>query len=122
MIAEAEILRQPEHHRFVRDRVSRVNQELDQERQPKVALRAAQHGESSDEAAQSRRSDMLLRDYLFRCFGHRFSDDSRFLPERMRMEVLIKRAFHSDAWAIEHVRVPVKANAHAVFRRVDFAR
>ena len=41
LIAEAEILRQPQDHRLVRDRVGRVDEKLDQERQPKLALRSA---------------------------------------------------------------------------------
>jgi hypothetical protein len=44
-------------------------------------------------------------DYLFWCFGHRFSDDTRFLRERMRAGILIERAFYSDARPVEHVRV-----------------
>ena len=39
LIAEAEVPREPQHHRFVRNRVCGVDEELDQERQPQFALR-----------------------------------------------------------------------------------
>ena len=76
LIAEAEIFRQPQHHRFVGDRVGGVDQQLDQEREPKLALRAAKHGELSNEAAKAarrrRRNDFFGGDRrgLFGYFGH----------------------------------------------------
>ena len=43
LIAEAEVLREPQDHRLVRDRVGGVDEELDQEREPQLASRASQH-------------------------------------------------------------------------------
>src|SRR5205823_3626911 len=98
------ILRQPQDHRFVGNGVGGVDQEFDQKREQELPSRAFEHGELRDEPAEPARSDMLLRgDYLFWCCWHRFSDDSRFLRERMRVGGLIKRALYADARSIEHV-------------------
>ena len=64
LIAEAEIFRQPQDHRFVRDRVGGVDEKLDQERQPEFALRSAQDGELADESGEARvqdRTDAFFR-------------------------------------------------------------
>ena len=76
LIAEAEVLRKPQNHRFVRDRVGGVDEELDQERQPQLALSAFEDGELRDESSQpalrSGRSNFFDGWVLFRDFCHRF--------------------------------------------------
>ena len=54
LIAETQILRQPQDHRLVRDRVGRVDQELDQEREPQFPVRSFQHRELGKKAHQAR--------------------------------------------------------------------
>src|SRR6202030_3809988 len=53
LITEAEVFRQPQEYRLVGDRVGGVDQELDQEREPKLAPRAFEHGKLGDESAKS---------------------------------------------------------------------
>ena len=57
LVAEAEILREPQDHRLVRDRVGGVDQELEQERQPQLALRPVSTVNLRDETAKPRRGD-----------------------------------------------------------------
>src|SRR5215831_6948989 len=74
LIAEPKVLRQPQHHRLVRDRVRRVNEKLNQKREPQLALRALKNSELRYEAAQtcgfSDRHSFFLRDYFFGCLAH----------------------------------------------------
>src|SRR4029434_6127845 len=89
LIAEPKVLRQPQHHCFVRDRVGRVNEKLDQEREPQLALRSLKHGKLRYETAQtcgySGRHRFFRRDYFFSYLTHgaelfRHSERSRGIP------------------------------------------
>ena len=64
LVAEAEVLREPQDHRLVRDRVGHVDEELEEERQPKLATRAAEDGEFADESGETAGrggADVLIR-------------------------------------------------------------
>ncbi|MEY2491904.1 MAG: hypothetical protein QOH24_855, partial [Verrucomicrobiota bacterium] len=50
LIAEPQILRQPQHHGLVRDRIRCVDQELDQERQPKLPPRGFENSKFGEES------------------------------------------------------------------------
>ena len=71
LVVKAEILRKPQNHRLIRDRVRGVDEELDQERQPQLALRSLEDGELREKSAQPRRRDW--RNILFSAY-RRFSD------------------------------------------------
>src|SRR5262249_28349050 len=74
LIAEAEVLRQPQHHCFVCDRVGCVNEKLDQERKPQLALGSLEHGEFRHETTQTcgyfGRHGFSQRDSFFVCWPH----------------------------------------------------
>ncbi len=63
LIAKPQVLRQPQDHGLIRDRVGGVDQELEQERKPELTSRSAEHREFPDEsrdAVHRRNWDMFL--------------------------------------------------------------
>src|SRR5207302_10368834 len=81
--------RKPQDQSLIRDRVRRDDEQLDQEREPQLALRSLEHSKLGDKTARTCQhdwSDAIFRcERLFDCFSHEPAADYSMFATNSRV-------------------------------------